>query len=74
MNIILVMIIACSLVYALAFRLGVRRGRKESAMNEFRRGFRTGYDRARKDVTGLFSLPDGELLMRIRDLRRSAGK
>ena len=30
MNIVLVILITCSVVYALAFRLGVRRGKKES--------------------------------------------
>jgi hypothetical protein len=74
MNYILGILIACAVVYALAFRLGVRRGRKESRMKEYRRGYRMGYDRARKDLSELFNLPDGELLLRIRELRRSAGK
>jgi hypothetical protein len=74
MNIALVIIILCSLVYALAFRLGVRRGRKESWMSEYRRGYSRGYDRARKELSDLFNLPDGELLLRVRELRRSAGK
>ena len=74
MNSILVILISCSLVYFLAFQLGVHRGRKESWMKEYRRGYRMGYDRARKDLSELFKLPDGELLLRIWELRRSAGK
>jgi len=74
MNYILAIIILCALVYTLAFRLGVRRGRKESWMKEYRKGYRVGYERARKDLSELFRLKDEELLLRIRELRRSAGK
>ncbi len=74
MDTILVILIACAIVYALAYRLGVRRGRKESWMREYRRGYRMGYDRSRQDISELFKLPDGELLLRIRELRKSAGK
>jgi hypothetical protein len=74
MNVVLVIIISCALVYALAYRLGVRRGRKESRMKEYRRGYSMGYDRARNDLSELFNLNDDDLLLRIRELRRSAGK
>jgi hypothetical protein len=74
MNWILVIVIACTLVYALAYRLGVRRGRKESWMREYRRGFRAGYDRSRTDLFELFKLKDEDLLLRIRELRRSFGR
>ncbi len=74
MNWILVIVIAGALMYGLGFRLGVRRGRKESWMREYRRGYRTGYDRSRKDLSELFKLKDEELLMRIRELRRLAGR
>jgi hypothetical protein len=74
MDYILALIIACAIVYAVAYRLGVRRGRKESWMKEYRRGYRMGYDRARKDLSELFTLKDEDLLPRIRELRRSAGK
>ena len=74
MNSILVIVIACALVYTLGYRLGVRRGRKESRMKEYQRGYKTGYDRARKDLSELFTLKDEDLLLRIRELRRSAGK
>jgi hypothetical protein len=71
MNCILVIVIACTLVYALAYRLGKRRGRKESWMKEYRRGYRAGYDRSRKDLSELFKLKDEDILLRIRELRRS---
>ena len=74
MNSILVILIACAIVYALAFRLGVRRGRKESWMKEYRRGYRAGYDRAGKELTELLKLKDEELLPRLREMRRTAGE
>jgi len=74
MNSILVILIVGALAYTLGFRLGVRRGRKESWMREYRQGFRKGYDRARKDLSELFRLNDQDLLLRIREMRRTAGK
>jgi hypothetical protein len=74
MNTILLILIASAMVYALAFRLGVRRGRNESRMYEFRRGHRKGYEQARNDLSELFRLKDEDLLLRIRELRRSEGK
>jgi hypothetical protein len=74
MNYILVILIACALVYTLAYRLGVRRGRKESGMHEYRRGYRAGYDQSRKDLSELFRLEDEDLLLRIRELRKTAGQ
>jgi len=74
MNYILVILIACALVYTLAYRLGVRRGRKESGMHEYRRGYRAGYDRSRNDLSELFRLEDEDLLLRIRELRKTAGQ
>ena len=74
MNVILVIVIACAFVYTLGYRLGIRRGRKESWMREYRRGYRKGYDRARKDISELFKLNDDDLLIRIRELRRTLGK
>jgi len=74
MDYILAILIACSAGYALGYNLGVRRGRKESRMTEYRNGYREGYDRARKDLSDLFRLDDEDLLVRIRELRKSAGK
>ena len=74
MDYILVILIACAAGYALGYRFGVRRGKKESRMTEYRNGYRAGYDRARNDLSELFRLDDDDLLKRIRELRRSAGK
>jgi len=74
MNIILVILIVSAFVYTLGYRLGVRRGKKECLMKEYQRGYRLGYDRARKDLSELFHLNDDDLLLRIRELRRLAGK
>jgi hypothetical protein len=38
----------------LGFRLGVLRGRKESRMKEYRRGYRQGYEHSRREM---FLLP-----------------
>ena len=74
MDYILVILIACAAGYGLGYRFGVRRGKKESRMTEYWNGYRTGYDRARNDLSELFRLDDDDLLKRIRELRRSAGK
>jgi hypothetical protein len=74
MNSILVIAIACAITYTLGYRLGVKRGRKESRMGEYRRGFRMGYDHARKELSEMLRLEDEDLLRRIRKLRESSGK
>ncbi len=74
MNWILVIVIACAFAYTLGYRLGVLRGKKESRMREYRHGYRTGYDRARKDLSELFKLTDEDILDRIKELRRSAAE
>jgi hypothetical protein len=37
-------------------------------------GYRKGYEQARNDLSELFRLKDEDLLLRIRELRRSEGK
>jgi hypothetical protein len=55
MDLILVILIACAAGYLLGFRLGVGRGRKESRLKEYRRGYRQGIDHARKDFLSSFN-------------------
>ena len=55
MNLILVILIACAAGYLLGFRLGVGRGRRESRMKEYRRGYRQGIEHARKEFLSSFN-------------------
>jgi len=48
-------------VYTLAFHLGVRRGRRESRMKEFRRGYRQGYEYSRKENLSRLNQGSGEV-------------
>jgi len=61
MDYILVILIACAVVYTLAFHLGVRRGRRESRMKEFRRGYRQGYEYSRKENLSRLDQGTGEV-------------
>jgi hypothetical protein len=61
MNQILVLIIVFALAYAVGFRFGVLRGKRESRMKEFRRGYQAGFDQARENF-----------LLKGRELSRTA--
>ena len=57
MNVILIIIIAASLTYALGYRLGKIRGRLESRMREYRQGYLAGVSRSGEGLQNKL-LPD----------------
>jgi len=64
MDYILVILIACAVVYTLGFRLGVRRGRKESRMKEYRRGYLQGYEHSKTELQSRFNQGTEEVRMK----------
>ncbi len=73
MNTILVIGIACAVACMLGYHLGVGRGRKEGRRGEYFRGFRMGYDQAKKELTERLRMEDDDPVVRIGDLRGKAG-
>jgi hypothetical protein len=61
MDTILVILIACAVVYTLGFHLGIRRGRKVSRMKEYRRGYQQGYEHSRKEILSRLNQGTGEV-------------